>query len=687
MVFLPDELAVYEGDPIRFHITARNLPAAFEPTLKILDEQGRDISANVEMPKIVRDAEDHATVVIEWTAPYAVRHTSHKIAVLVSQPPLQKRLWIQIDDRNRPPRARADVNGKVAITEGDAPKVIDLIGLDPDEDVVEFELIKVDEGIDVDLTDDKLVVTVPDRPGDQSGTDRIVTLRAVDDTDGETTFRVPIQIVDVDHAPRIAFDVGKSPFVVIRPTRDGGTTVLRGAAKPGLNALLSIKDPDRPDVVFTLDFPKGERPRGMAIKPAEAGQSRLTWRSQGRDGWGPRTFVMVASAEGEPSRSLPVRLQIMRRIEPAPATSSDPIDRAFDWLRRHQLPDGSFPISGRDFARFSEDEDAWGTGREEHRVGVAALAVIAALRAGDASPWVSTAVRHIVSAQDSEGRVTNRGQRWMYSQVLATEALVLAWHLLGDSKLRLPANKAVKFLLDARQPESLGGWRYDIRDSESDTSMTAWAVRALLTARMAGLQVEDEALRGGLAFIESMTADDGRIGYQEVGGRPGRPSSRAQKYLPKLSESLTAGGLSVLLHSATVNAADPRVKAAVRLILSCPPAWSFSPRPGATLLQKLTYEEKRRRNNYSTKDFYYWQHATFLFRTWRIVRGKTVHKNSDWKGMTTFATAQQKKAGDARGSWDPDDAWGEDGGRSYATAMVALAIVNSVFDDPLVGER
>lgn len=686
LAFMPESLDVYEGDPIRFHVTALDLPAAFEPALKILDQQGRDISASVPMPTVTRDAEDPTRIVITWTAPYAPRHTYRKVAVLVSQPPLQKRFWIGIDDKNRPPAARADVSGVLSVREGDDAKIVDLLGDDPDQDVVEFELVDAGKGLVAAVDDGKLIVKAPDLPGDQGGGTIDVEIRAVDDLDGEMTFKVPVKIEDVDHAPQVSWDVGKSPFVVVAPKSDGGTTVLRGAARGGLNALLEIRDPDRPDLVYKLEVPSNERVKGLSVKPAADGKTRLTWRSTSREPWGPRTFTLVASAQGDQPRVLPFRLQVLRRIEPGASTSTDPIDRAFDWLSRHQMDDGSFAMTSRDFARFTDDEKAWGGGREEHRVGVAALAAIAALRSGDGSPWISKALRFVLSKQNDDGRISNGGQGWMYTHAIATESLALAWHLLGDLEYRKAAVKAVRYLQEARRPGAVGGWRYEVRDSDSDTSVTVWAVRALLCARMAGLTVDEQALRGGLAFTESMMGDDGRIGYREAGSRTVRSSAKLGTYLPKLSESMTAAGLSILASAPTINAADPRIKAAIRLVLTCPPAWSFSSRSGATLKEKLTYDEKRKRSEFSTLDFYYWQHATAMLRAWRVLRGKS-YKSTDWKSFATFAKSQQVKSGDARGSWDPEGPWCSDGGRSYATAMIALAIVNVAFDEPFVGEE
>ena len=42
--------------------------------------------------------------------------------------------------------------------------------------------------------------------------------------------------------------------------------------------------------------------------------------------------------------------------------------------------------------------------------------------------------------------------------------------------------------------------------------------------------------------------------------------------------------------------------------------------------------------------------------------------------MVAAAVKTQKRDGNAKGSWDPVDAWGEDGGRVYATAINTLTL-------------
>ena len=71
-------------------------------------------------------------------------------------------------------------------------------------------------------------------------------------------------------------------------------------------------------------------------------------------------------------------------------------------------------------------------------------------------------------------------------------------------------------------------------------------------------------------------------------------------------------------------------------------------------------------------DMYYWYYATLaMFQ----VGGKHWDK---WKaGMETAMVEHQRKDTDFceyKGSWDPIDPWGLDGGRVYATALLAVVL-------------
>jgi hypothetical protein len=70
----------------------------------------------------------------------------------------------------------------------------------------------------------------------------------------------------------------------------------------------------------------------------------------------------------------------------------------------------------------------------------------------------------------------------------------------------------------------------------------------------------------------------------------------------------------------------------------------------------------------TTEDFVYWffgSHAMFQAESgWE-----------DWHAaLSESVLAAQRREGDARGSWDPVDAWGPIGGRVASTALLALCL-------------
>jgi hypothetical protein len=68
-------------------------------------------------------------------------------------------------------------------------------------------------------------------------------------------------------------------------------------------------------------------------------------------------------------------------------------------------------------------------------------------------------------------------------------------------------------------------------------------------------------------------------------------------------------------------------------------------------------------------DMYYWYYASFALYQ---MGGKWW---DPWnKKMTAAVLRSQRQDGNAKGSWDPVDPWGDDGGRVYSTAIMCLCL-------------
>lgn len=158
---------------------------------------------------------------------------------------------------------------------------------------------------------------------------------------------------------------------------------------------------------------------------------------------------------------------------------------------------------------------------------------------GEYAANIKKGLQWIISQQDPDtGDLHDQRQEEgrapaFYAHSMATMALCESIVLTGDESLREPAEKAVQYLLFAQHPD-FGGWKYRpiSKTMVGDMSVTGWALMALHSARMAGIEVSLTDFQRASAFIDSV---------QEHGG------SR-YKYEPTdppetFSTALTAEGL------------------------------------------------------------------------------------------------------------------------------------------------
>ncbi len=176
------------------------------------------------------------------------------------------------------------------------------------------------------------------------------------------------------------------------------------------------------------------------------------------------------------------------------------------WLKKVQSPDGAWRLDGK-FPNPGTSNDIAGT----------ALGLLPFLGAGhdhlkskdenDFDKPVLYALGFLLRSQNGNGSFTND----MYGHALATYALCEAYGMTNDPKLRVPAQKAVNFLVSAQHPA--GGWRYKPGEA-GDLSVSGWCIQAVKAAKMAKLYVPDKCWRGAIEFLNSthVRASDG-YGY------------------------------------------------------------------------------------------------------------------------------------------------------------------------------
>ena len=348
------------------------------------------------------------------------------------------------------------------------------------------------------------------------------------------------------------------------------------------------------------------------------------------------------------------------------------MDDALRWLAAHQSPGGGWEAAGFDqwcdgkpVSDLSKRPE--GTGKALYDVGVSGLALCAFLGAGYTNrgnhPFakvVSLGLRHLKSVQDSEGCFGPRAtQQYIYNHATASLAMVEAYGMTSSAIFKNSAQRCLEFIALARNPYFV--WRYGIKPGDNDTSVTGWMMMALKSAQLINkdakdrgkpqpLEVDDSAFDGIKSWLDKVTNEYGRVGYIEGSYGPARSADLLDRFPGEKSESMTA------------------VAMLARIFMGEDPDKSKVIQQGAELCDKLvpTWEQD------GSIDMYYWYYATLaMFQ----VGGKYWKKWRD--AMDTAMVATQRRDTDYcqyKGSWDPDDPWGADGGRVYSTAMMAMCL-------------
>jgi len=328
------------------------------------------------------------------------------------------------------------------------------------------------------------------------------------------------------------------------------------------------------------------------------------------------------------------------------------VTAALRWLARHQSADGSWSASG--FCK-----TCTGTGDDAFDTGVTSLSLLAFLGAGYSqlskdeidgirvADVVRKSIQWLLSRQDPEGCVGERGQKYMYNHAIAALALSEAYGMSAATILKEPAQKAIDFLVASQNPGK--GWRYSMKCQDNDTSVTGWAVMALKSAEISGLQFPTSAFDGALAWLSEATEKEGyyQTGYNARGtGRvfvPGRNEQFAHH--PSMS------AVAVMSRIFIQKKRDPSM-AAVNLLAADLPAWQ----PGQV-------------------DFYYWYYASLALFQYDGPKGAFWAKWNEPMKNAIVPNQKTKSHGCENGSWDPAaDRWGFEGGRVYAAAINCLTL-------------
>ncbi|MBL8877599.1 MAG: hypothetical protein JNG88_00640 [Phycisphaerales bacterium] len=210
------------------------------------------------------------------------------------------------------------------------------------------------------------------------------------------------------------------------------------------------------------------------------------------------------------------------------------------WLATHQSPDGTWDRFNFDRQCPADDrcsQPAISRETDSLQTGVTGLALLAILGAGYSDidgPYqenVRRATKALLKLQRADGGFSPTDGQAGYNNSVATLALAELYALNGDRALVDPINRAVARLVASQQP--LGGWDYSPlpTSGRNDTSITAWALQALLAARSAGIDVPSDALARAAVHFSLASESDGRVKYADAGtgfamDNAGRPQYR-----------------------------------------------------------------------------------------------------------------------------------------------------------------
>ncbi len=240
----------------------------------------------------------------------------------------------------------------------------------------------------------------------------------------------------------------------------------------------------------------------------------------------------------------------------------------------------------------------------------------------------SKALDWLLKQQKPDGDLRGNTGGRMYCHGIAAIALCEAYGLTKDPKLKDPALRSIEFILKAQHKEG-GGWRYNPGE-KGDLSVTGWQYMAMHSARMADLEVPEQAFVLTRKFIDSVAGGKvgGRYGYTGKGNGP---------------PAMTATGMFLR-----------------QLDLSPPTAPNM--KESAAYLKANMLKANR-------VDFYYDYYATLSLYQ---------HQGPIWKewndNLKEVYVALQQATGANKGSWEPKGQHVNTGGRVLATGLAVLSL-------------
>ena len=413
----------------------------------------------------------------------------------------------------------------------------------------------------------------------------------------------------------------------------------------------NIRERSRPERTKDVESASVRRP--LDTPPLQI--SRVT------PGGGPVLAEIHGTTGGRPLADIP---EVYRtRLDPnrsarayragASPASEQAVERALDWLGRHQDADGRWdaataryddgsPAKGEDdiTVQSPPGETCFGECLYwEADTALTGLALLAYLGAGYThtdgkyAPYVAKGIEFLLSVQKPDGDLRGKSKAvGMYCHAMASIALCEAYALTGDERLRDPVERAIGFLVRARAADGMA-WRYAPGDPTGDTSILGWVVMALKSAKEVGIAVPSDLQTGMLEWLDKVSEGEngGLARYRPIPADKVTPTMTAEAWVCR--QFLGAGG----------------------------------PGPSSSEAAASLLENKTDRGTYN---FYYWYYGTLAMYQ---------HGGDAWNRWNARVrdeiVKRQHTTGHIAGSWDPDDSqYGTRGGRVYCTALATLSL-------------
>lgn len=369
------------------------------------------------------------------------------------------------------------------------------------------------------------------------------------------------------------------------------------------------------------------------------------------------------------------------------------------WLIRHQEADGSWSAATLATHCTGKTPCIPAGSQVTHNLdeGLTGLALLCFLGQGISLGSKIEIVDNAMGKRHQAGDVVKRGVKWlidrqkedghfcerpfMYSEALASMAVFEAYGISRNRELKRPAQKAADFLVASQKlgPEqSPWGWRYTSRteldeklakgeitkaeyDQEGvDISVTGWAVMALKSAALAGLDVPPESLQGALEYARFTTGEEGLVGYQHP-GQAGEKLAGSRDNFTYHTGTMSALGMLVRAF-VSHDMDDPFLDLAAKHIIQDPPEVS--------------------KDNLSI-DYYYWYYATLALNQFDGPDSPRKGAGKYWEPWNKALISSILKLQDdnkerdvcSRGGWLVDDRWGGNSGYAiYNTALCVLTL-------------